>query len=107
MLEIEQYRDATGYVPFADWLHDLRDVTGKARILKRLARLRAGLWGDAKPVGGGVIELREAHGPGYRIYVARQGDVLVVLLTAGSKATQRKDIEHAKNYWKDWQARGG
>lgn len=107
MLELEQYQDEAGRVPFAAWLAGLKDRSGKARIIKRLARLRAGLWGDAKPVGGGVIELREAHGPGYRLYLAKHGEQLVILLAGGNKSTQRKDIEHAQCYWKDWKARQG
>ncbi|MDB5972418.1 MAG: addiction module killer protein [Hydrocarboniphaga sp.] len=107
MLELEEYCDPKGRVPFAEWLEGLRDAPSRARILKRLNRLRNGLWGDVKPLGEGVSELREDHGPGFRIYVAGHGKALVVLLAGGDKATQRKDIEHAKRYWQDWKARSG
>lgn len=78
-----------------------------ARILRRLTRVRAGLWGDARPVGAGVLELREHYGPGYRVYCARHGAALVILLAGGDKGSQRRDIEHAKRYWKDWQGQEG
>lgn len=104
-LELREYADADGYKPFAEWWEGLRDSVGKARIYKRLAKLRAGLLGDWKAVGGGIVELREDHGPGYRIYIGRHGDKLIVLLAGGEKRSQQKDIENAKRYWSDWQAR--
>lgn len=104
-VELEEYRTSDGRTPFSDWLHQLRDVRGRARIDRRLIRLRAGLYGDAKPVGGGVIELREDFGLGYRIYCARHGATLLVLLAGGDKRTQQRDIEHAQIYWQDWKRR--
>lgn len=62
----------------------------------RLARLRTGNFGDWKAVGEGVGELRIDHGPGYRVYFARRGAVLVILLCGGDKRTQDQDIERAK-----------
>lgn len=61
-----------------------------------------GNFGDAKPVGGGVFELRAAYGPGYRIYYALDGPVVVVLLCGGDKGTQPKDIAAAKKYLVDY-----
>lgn len=58
-------------------------------------RLALGLVGDAKPVGGGVSELRIDYGPGYRVYFKRQGGDLVILLAGGDKRTQERDITRA------------
>lgn len=96
---------ADGVAPFSKWLAGLRDGNARARIAKRLTRLRAGLMGDTKAVGGGVIELREDYGPGYRVYCARHGAMLIVLLAGGDKRTQQQDIERAQNYWQDWKRR--
>lgn len=104
-MEIEEYQSEDGDVPFSAWLDGLRDGMGRGRILKRLTKLRAGLMGDWKMVGGGVMELREDHGPGYRIYCARHGLMLIVLLAGGDKKTQQQDIEYAQNYWQDWKRR--
>ena len=104
-VELEEYRTHDGGAPFSDWLLQLRNVMGRVRIARRLTRLRAALLGDAKPVGGGVIELREDFGPGYRIYCARHGATLIVLLAGGAKRTQQKDIERAQIYWQDWKRR--
>lgn len=104
-IELEEYLAADGAAPFSDWLDELRDGMARARIARRLTRLRAGLLGDWKSVGGGVIELREDYGPGYRVYCARHGSTLIVLLAGGDKRTQRKDIERAQIYWQDWTQR--
>ena len=67
----------------------------KTRILIRIRRVSLGNFGDVKPVGEGVSELRLDYGPGYRIYFLRKGDTLVVLLGAGDKRTQARDIQRA------------
>ena len=58
--------------------------------------------GDVKPVGGGVSEMRIDHGPGYRVYYMRRGQVLIVLLCGGDKSTQAADIRAALAIAKDW-----
>ena len=80
---------------FAAWLDRLHDLRGRARVQARIERLAAGNPGDAKPVGEGVSELRIDSGPGYRVYFARRGRELVILLAGGAKSTQAKDIQTA------------
>lgn len=81
---------------FVDWLSELRDIPARARIAKRIDRIAQGNFGDAKSVGDGVSELRFTFGPGYRVYYTRCGDVVVILLCGGDKASQGRDIERAK-----------
>lgn len=81
---------------FKTWLAGLRDRQAKLAIGIRLVRLARGQLGDLRPVGDGVGELRIHMGPGYRIYVVRRGDVLIVLLHGGDKSSQARDIEKAK-----------
>ncbi len=81
---------------FTQWLKGLRDRRAASRIAARIVRLEAGLFGDAKPVGGKVSELRVDFGPGYRLYFMREGEQLVILLCGGDKSSQQRDIELAK-----------
>jgi putative addiction module killer protein len=81
---------------FATWLAALRDREANARILARLDRVRLGNFGDTRSVGGGVFELRVDHGPGYRLYYARRGLTVVLLLVGGDKSTQAADIARAQ-----------
>jgi putative addiction module killer protein len=77
-------------------------VRGQAVIARRIERLAPGNPGDVKPVGEGISELRIAFGPGYRVYVKRHGDVLIVLLAGGDKSSQAADIATAKAIAKAW-----
>lgn len=103
--EVRQYQTADGRMPFAEWLRALRDRRANQAIAARILRMQAGNRGDWKTVGAGVFELRIDVGPGYRVYCGQDGATLVLLLCAGDKRTQTKDIEHARDYWKDYQAR--
>ena len=78
---------------YAEWIDNLRDLQGRARILMRVERLAAGNPCDVKPVGGGVSELRIHFGPGYRVYFTRRGQDIVILLAGGDKSSQPKDIQ--------------
>ena len=82
---------------FAAWFRELKDRTTRSRIVARIERVQLGNFGDAKPVGGGVSELRLAFGPGYRIYFARVGDTIILLLYGGDKASQARDIDRARS----------
>lgn len=99
------YQTEDGKQPFRDWLNSLKDKMSVARIRSRLERLELGNFGDAKPVGQGVNELRFTFGSGYRIYFGQDGDKIVVLLIGGDKSTQEKDILLAHNYWADYTRR--
>jgi len=86
---------------FERWLENLRDRRGAMKISSRIDRLAAGHWGDVKPVGHGLSELRVHHGPGYRLYLARRGLAWVVLLCGGDKDRQARDIDDARRIWQD------
>jgi putative addiction module killer protein len=105
-MDIRIYTDALGNKPFDAWLQDLRDVKARATIRARLERVRAGNFGDCKPVRDGVQELRIDLGPGYRVYLSRQGTVLVLLLCGSDKSDQDRAIRQAIDYLNDWKERG-
>jgi putative addiction module killer protein len=68
-----------------------------------LERLASGAFGDASPVGGGVSELRLHFGPGYRVYFAQRGGLLIILLCGGDKGSQAADIARAKALAATWE----
>ena len=104
-VEILQYQTAEGKRPFRDWLYSLKDVDTKFRIRARIDRLQLGNYGDCQSVGAGVFELRLHFGPGYRVYFARDGDAIVILLSGGDKSSQCKDIRRAHSFWEDYRRR--
>jgi putative addiction module killer protein len=103
--ELYYYQTGAGERPFVDWLAGLSDRQARARIEARLARVASGNFGDVEPVGEGVMELRIDWGPGYRVYCSRLGRTILLLLCGGDKRTQQRDIDRAKEYFKDYRAR--
>lgn len=99
------YAMRSGKEPFTDWLLSLKDKPTRARLRNRIDRLKDGNYGDYKSIGHGVYELRIDFGPGYRIYYAKVGNDIVLLLAAGNKSSQKTDIAKAKVYWLDFKER--
>ena len=96
MLTISEYLTRGGRSPFREWL---RSLTGpdRGRVQQRIWRFELGHFGDHKRVAKGVWEARLMFGPGYRIYFARDGESVVVLLAGGDKASQASDINAHRN----------
>jgi putative addiction module killer protein len=91
MIEVRQTAE------FSDWLHRLKDANAAARIVARIRRMELGNPGDVRSIGKGVMEMRIAYGPGYRIYHVHRGATIVILLCGGDKRTQRQDIKRAQD----------
>ena len=75
----------------------------KAKIAARIQRIRFDNPGDVKPVSSGVSEMRIEEGPGYRVYFVQRGEVVIVLLSGGTKARQQEDIAQAKRLAEEWE----
>lgn len=105
MIELRRYRREDERVPFTEWLASLRDMRARAQIEVRLRRVASGNFGDSRAVGDGVSELRIDVGAGYRVYYAKHGAALVILMCGGDKRTQEDDIALAKAYFSDWKRR--
>jgi putative addiction module killer protein len=84
---------------FDTWLARLADLQARAKILVRIRRAERGHFGDMKLLEDGVSEMRIDCGPGYRVYFAREGRMVYLLLCGGDKSTQPADIKHAKTMW--------
>ena len=102
---ISEYTDERGKSPYAEWLHSLRDVRAKAKIIMQVDKIELNLFGDVKPIGEGLSELRIHYGPGYRVYYVQEARQVFLLLCGGDKSAQSKDIKKAKAYWKDHKRR--
>lgn len=100
LFTIEYYQTDTGKCPYLEWEGGLTTEL-RAQIRKRLNRIRLGNFGDIDHIEGSIFELRIHSGAGYRIYYAKKGNKIVILLCAGSKRSQNRDIEKAKKYWQD------
>jgi putative addiction module killer protein len=102
-ITIEYYMTDMGKVPFEEWLKKL-DKPIRAIVRSRLARIMLGNFGDCHSLQGaqGISEIRFDIGAGYRIYYGKQGNTIIVLLVGGDKKTQTRDIEKAKQYWRNY-----
>lgn len=98
-LELLHLLAADGRDPVGEWIDGLADRRAAAAVLLRIGRLRRGLYGDCRSVGGGGLELRIDVGPGYRACFARPGPDSVLLLAGGDKRRQHDDIESARRAW--------
>ena len=101
MVRLLEYVASDGRSPFATWRGKLDDVA-RARVTTALMRLEEGNTSRLKGLGGGLVELRIDFGPGYRIYLAWDGPVIVILLGGGTKKRQQADIETAAERWADY-----
>ena len=83
---------------FDKWFKKLNDLTAKAKILFRLQKLEKDeYFGDCKPVGDGIKEIKINYAKGYRVYLKEIHGKVIILLIGGNKSTQQKDIEKAKD----------
>lgn len=106
MLEIEIYETKDGKIPFESWLTEMTDLLARQKIRVRLHRLSLGNAGDCESVGDKVHELRIDYGPGYRVYFAKVDQRKILILWAGTKRFQQRDIDRAKSYLIDYVERG-
>jgi putative addiction module killer protein len=104
MIEVREYVDARGRIPYRDWVAKL-DIVARVRVITAVLRVEQGNFSAAKGVGSGVSELRLDFGPGYRIYFGKDGDRLVILLGGGTKKRQQTDIEAAHALWAEYKRR--
>jgi putative addiction module killer protein len=104
MINVLLYEQESGHAPFAYWFEGL-DRQAAAKVTIAVERLRLGNFSNIKRIGAGVQEYRINWGPGYRLYLGRDGERLVILLAGGTKRRQADDIERAKVLWAEYKRR--
>jgi putative addiction module killer protein len=98
ILSLHVCQNQNGRAPFAEWFHKL-DRTSRVKISSALFQMEEGNFSDSKYLNMGVWERRIHSGPGYRIYFAKEGDRVLILLGGGTKSTQPSDICKAQALW--------
>lgn len=91
---VQEYIREDGSCPFRSWFDDL-DFQAGAKVATAIVRLELGNLSNVKWIGGGLGEYRINWGPGYRLYLAQDGDELIILLVGGTKKRQQTDIDRA------------
>jgi len=102
--KVAEYLEPNGSSPYAKWFARL-DAVAAAKVATALYRMEQGNLSNVKAVGQGVAEYRIDFGPGYRIYIGQDGDVLIILLGGGTKKGQNADIQRAQQRWRDYKTR--
>ncbi len=103
--KIDTYKKPNKQCPFDLWLEE-QDIGVRSMIRAKLDRISLGNFSTCEPVREGVNEVKIDKGPGYRIYYGTIGIKLLLILCAGIKKTQKKDIAQAIEYLKEFKARG-
>lgn len=88
---------------FADWFATL-DAMAAAKIRVATIRMEQGNLSNVEWFRG-IGEYKIDWGPGYRIYLAKDGLKIIVLLGGGSKKRQQQDIDQALVLWEDYKQR--
>lgn len=104
MVDILEYQDQSGGSPFRKWF-DRLNAEAAHKVTTALYRIGLGNLSSTKGVGRGVYECRIHFGPGYRLYFAKDGELIVILLGGGTKERQRNDIQLALVRWEDYKRR--
>ena len=104
-VELLAYTRPDGTTPYARWFARL-DVQAARKVQTALLRVELGNSSNIKWYSG-IGELKIDWGPGYRVYLARDGDRIIVLFGGGTKATQSKDIARAMALHAEFKARAG
>ena len=107
-MQIFVYRNSSGKEPYADWYSKLKDPAGRNRIRATLAKLEQDNPEPLKRLKGqdDLWEIRVmGQGPGYRLYCLIEGQTLIILLGAGIKKSQSKDIRKAEVEANDYRNR--
>ncbi len=103
MIRVLEYIREDGRNPFREWFDSL-DPQAAAKVATATLRLSLGNTSRVKWFAG-LGEYVIDWGPGFRVYLARDGDSLIVLFGGGTKRGQQADIDRAKALLAEYKAR--
>ena len=102
-MQVKEYLREDASNPYKDWFDSLSpEAAAKVTVAKlrmEMGNTSSIKWFDG--MGEYVID----WGPGYRIYLARDGDTLIVLFGGGTKRGQQRDIDRAKELLAEYKRR--
>jgi putative addiction module killer protein len=102
-IRVVEYVREDGSMPFKKWFDDLEPAAA-AKVAAAQVRLSQGNTSSVKWFSG-MGEYVIDWGPGYRVYLARDGEKLIVLFGGGTKRGQQRDLERAKDLLAEYKAR--
>ena len=102
-IKIEEYIREDESNPYQQWFDSL-NAQAAAKVTVAKLRMELGTTSSIKWFGG-MGEYVIDWGPGYRIYLAKDGDTLIVLFGGGTKRGQQRDIDKAKDLLAEYKAR--
>jgi putative addiction module killer protein len=102
-IEVREYLLENGNSPYKKWFDELPAMVA-AKVSVALLRMEMGNLSSVKWFDG-IGEFVLNTGPGYRIYLGKDGPALIVLLGGGTKHRQQKDIDQAKALFAHYKAR--
>ena len=102
-IRVEEYICRDGTNPYKSWFDGLESQAA-AKIVTAKLRLELGNTSSVKWFAG-IGEYVIDWGPGYRVYLAKDGETLIILFGGGTKRGQQKDIERAKALHLEYKAR--
>ncbi len=102
-IRVEEYIRPDGSSPYVEWFDSL-DAQAAAKVTTAKLRMELGNMSNVKWFAG-IGEYVIDWGPGYRIYLAKDGESLIVLYGGGTKRRQQSDIDRVKALHAEYKAR--
>ena len=104
MVTLKEYVHENGRSPFAEWF-DTLEPRAAGKVTTAILRMEQGNFSNVSAIGSGIYEYRIDYGPGYRVYLGKDGEKMIILLGGGAKKRQQKDIDKAKGCWENYKKR--
>jgi putative addiction module killer protein len=102
-IAVLEYVREDGSNPFKSWFESL-NAPAAVKVTAAIARMELGNLSSVKWFSG-IGEYRIDFGPGYRLYLGKDGGNLIILLGGGTKQRQQKDIARAMTMWSECKER--